>query len=341
MSNLFENLQMMKEANNVKTEGIFGTSKKKQQQYDEEIKKVFKVPTVTVSLKVSGLIADVMQSLLTGDEKDAKQAAAKILQVKSNELKKSPRKIINDIVRLGDKTMCSATDDLKEYIDKEFNNMMLDTMYDQQGVGLAAGIASQGGSPALHSTFRTAAGAFYAEEKHLPGRLVFQNGFHQFSQRTPLLSCVIPIFYIHTYENKIIPRILFGRLAQKYPWDNIKNAQMAISPFVHFISLLWYALGSVVNDKINAGDGLQGADVATLAADDAALHLVVGQSDHGNGDFRGMVSGTALNSLRDNFAGKLIRLVLNLLFIIHYSQSLIVRKLLIKRTEQIFLSLLD
>lgn len=118
MMNLFESLQMLNESNSVKIEGIFGTSKKKQQQYDEEIKKIFKAPTVTVSLKISGWVVDVMHDLLTGDEKNAKQAVVKMLKVSSNELKKSPRKTINDIVRLGDKSMCSAADDLKEYVDK-------------------------------------------------------------------------------------------------------------------------------------------------------------------------------------------------------------------------------
>ena len=33
-------------------------------------------------------------------------------------------------------------------------------------------------------------------------------------------------------------------------------------------------LGRVVDDDVDAGEGLEGADVAALAADDAALHLV-------------------------------------------------------------------
>ena len=40
-------------------------------------------------------------------------------------------------------------------------------------------------------------------------------------------------------------------------------------------------LRGVVDDQIHAGHGLQGADVAALPADDAALHLVVGQGHHG------------------------------------------------------------
>ena len=35
-----------------------------------------------------------------------------------------------------------------------------------------------------------------------------------------------------------------------------------------------HRLRRVIDDQIDAGDGLEGADVATLAADDAALHLV-------------------------------------------------------------------
>ena len=49
--------------------------------------------------------------------------------------------------------------------------------------------------------------------------------------------------------------------------------------------------------------GFQGADVAALAADDAALHLVVGQGHHGHGALRHMVGGTALDGQRDLLPG--------------------------------------
>ena len=42
-----------------------------------------------------------------------------------------------------------------------------------------------------------------------------------------------------------------------------------------------HRLGGVVDDHVDAGDGLEGADVAAFAADDAALHLVAGQVQDG------------------------------------------------------------
>ena len=41
-----------------------------------------------------------------------------------------------------------------------------------------------------------------------------------------------------------------------------------------------HGLGGVVDDQVDAGDRLEGADVAALAADDAALHVVAGQVQH-------------------------------------------------------------
>lgn len=43
------------------------------------------------------------------------------------------------------------------------------------------------------------------------------------------------------------------------------------------------------------GYSLERADISALASDYAALHLVVGQSDNGNGGLRRMVCGAALN----------------------------------------------
>ena len=69
----------------------------------------------------------------------------------------------------------------------------------------------------------------------------------------------------------------------------------------------------VVDDQIHAGDGLQGADVAALTADDPALHLVVGQVDHGNRRLGGVVGGAALDGGGDDLSALLLRLVLELL----------------------------
>ena len=69
-------------------------------------------------------------------------------------------------------------------------------------------------------------------------------------------------------------------------------------------------LGGVVDDEIRAGQCLQRADVAALAADDAALHLVIGQGHHADGDLGHVVGGAALDSGGHDLAGALVGLVL-------------------------------
>ena len=68
-------------------------------------------------------------------------------------------------------------------------------------------------------------------------------------------------------------------------------------------------LRRVVDDQIHPGQGLQGADVAALAANDAALHLVVGQGDHRHRGLGHVVGGAALDGQRDDLPGLGVRLV--------------------------------
>ena len=69
-------------------------------------------------------------------------------------------------------------------------------------------------------------------------------------------------------------------------------------------------LGGVVDDEVSAGKCLQGADVAALAANDAALHLIVGQGYDADGDLRHVVGGAALDGGGHDLAGALVGLVL-------------------------------
>ncbi len=62
-------------------------------------------------------------------------------------------------------------------------------------------------------------------------------------------------------------------------------------------------LGRVVDDEVDAGRLLQGADVAALAADDAPLHLVVGQVHRGDGALLDVVAGVALDGDADDALG--------------------------------------
>ena len=63
-----------------------------------------------------------------------------------------------------------------------------------------------------------------------------------------------------------------------------------------------HGLWRVVDDEVHAGRALQCADIAALASDDAALHLVVGQWHDRDGDIRHLVGGAALDGERDDLA---------------------------------------
>src|SRR5262249_56726855 len=62
-------------------------------------------------------------------------------------------------------------------------------------------------------------------------------------------------------------------------------------------------LGRVVDDQIHAGRRLDGADVPTLAADDATLHVVARQWYHRDGPLRHELPGDALDGDRDDLLG--------------------------------------
>ena len=64
--------------------------------------------------------------------------------------------------------------------------------------------------------------------------------------------------------------------------------------------------GRVVDDQVDARGLLEGADVAALAADDAALHLVVGDADGAGGRFGRVRGRVALQRGDDDLAGLLL-----------------------------------
>ena len=59
----------------------------------------------------------------------------------------------------------------------------------------------------------------------------------------------------------------------------------------------------VVDDQVDPGDGLEGPDVATLAADDPALHLVARQVQHADHALRGLLAGDPLDGVDDDVPG--------------------------------------
>ena len=65
-------------------------------------------------------------------------------------------------------------------------------------------------------------------------------------------------------------------------------------------------LGRVVDDQVDPGGLFEGADVAPLAADDPALHLVRRQVDDRDRVFRGVIRGDALDGGDDHVAGLLV-----------------------------------
>ena len=69
-----------------------------------------------------------------------------------------------------------------------------------------------------------------------------------------------------------------------------------------------HRLRRVVDDQVDAGDRLVGADVAALAADDPALHLVAGQVHDADDGLAGLVAGHPLDRLGDDGAGPFVGL---------------------------------
>ncbi len=100
-------------------------------------------------------------------------------------------------------------------------------------------------------------------------------------------------------------------------------------------------LGGVVDDQVAAGQRLNGADVAALAADDAAFHLVVRQRHDRYGHFAGVVGGAALDRRGDDLAGHAVGLVLVLGFDLFELGGLLVRDLGFERLDQIGLGFFD
>ena len=72
-------------------------------------------------------------------------------------------------------------------------------------------------------------------------------------------------------------------------------------------------LGRVVDHEVDAGNLLEGADVATLATDDTALEVIRGNVHGGNGDLGSVVGSAALNRQGQNLLGGLVALGANLL----------------------------
>lgn len=68
--------------------------------------------------------------------------------------------------------------------------------------------------------------------------------------------------------------------------------------------------GGVVDEDVDAGDLLEGTDVAALTSDDAALHVVAGQVHCADHRFRGLLGGDPLDGGGDDAPREAIRVAL-------------------------------
>src|SRR5262245_34861033 len=98
--------------------------------------------------------------------------------------------------------------------------------------------------------------------------------------------------------------------------------------------------GRVVDDDVNAGGLLEGADVATFAADDPALHVVRRDIDGADGGVGGVLGGVALDGRGQNLTRLLIGLRLEKLGLLMYAAGDFVGQFLIEPLEQGLLGLL-
>src|SRR5690606_32419910 len=96
----------------------------------------------------------------------------------------------------------------------------------------------------------------------------------------------------------------------------------------------------VVYDHVHATRLLKGADVPPVAPDDAALHLVVGQGHHRNGDIRHIVRRDALDSQRDQFTGALVRFGVEFVLDLADAARHIVSRLFFHKGQQVLAGLL-
>ena len=99
-------------------------------------------------------------------------------------------------------------------------------------------------------------------------------------------------------------------------------------------------LGSVVNHEVDAGHLLKGADVATLATDNATLEVIGGNMNGSDGDLGGMVGGATLNRQGENLLGGLMALGADLLLGLADDGGRLVGNLTTDLVEQLLVSIL-
>ena len=95
-------------------------------------------------------------------------------------------------------------------------------------------------------------------------------------------------------------------------------------------------LRGIVDDEVHTGGRFQRTDVAALAADDAALHLIAGQRHHADGGLAAMVGCTAGNGLPDEVAGQIVAVLLQVGLVGCHTDGLFVGQFLVHLVQQHF-----
>ena len=90
----------------------------------------------------------------------------------------------------------------------------------------------------------------------------------------------------------------------------------------------------VVDDEVDAGEVLEGADVAALAADDAALHVVGLELDDGDRRLGGVAGGQALHDDREDVAHAPLGVALGLLLDLAQAAGRVVAHLVLELLHQ-------
>src|SRR5215211_1187150 len=95
----------------------------------------------------------------------------------------------------------------------------------------------------------------------------------------------------------------------------------------------------VVDDEVDAGEGLERADVAALAADDAALQLVGAQLDHGHGRLHRVTARHSLHDRGEDAARPAVGVALRLLLDLADEARALVAQLVLELPHQDLLGL--
>lgn len=100
-----------------------------------------------------------------------------------------------------------------------------------------------------------------------------------------------------------------------------------------------HRLGGIIDDERRRRRPLERADVAALAGDDAALEVIGGDVNGGNGDLAGLVSGAALDGGRHDLSSRLVSLGTRTLLALAKDLGLLTNRVLANAVEKLLVGL--